>query len=1848
MANVSTIVDLTTDVDDVPSQDVDQAQGMASTLASGDRLDGGASFDGGLGTDSLSLSYEAATSPGVFPDTVYDLTSIDLDRVRNLSISGNTGPGGTTIAKVSSRALANVTKISLSNRAQLTTVDATLDLTGKLISSSAGGTITSSNASGTTFTVDDPQAALLVKGGAGRDKVVLNRRLLTAAQRDQIFAASVESITDITGTYVKLLPADGAVLTEGGEILPQDADQVVQSKAAALTSGTRLNGGAGHDVLALFESGIFDLSALTQFTGFEEVRLTNTTRGGAQLTLRDGVDLTVTVGDGMSAPGEPDLYPYMGQGSTRIYLANSRVTLRGGNGIEDVIVRRSEQLRAGSSFDGGLGSDSLSLAYNYMRSGEYTDTVYDLTSITLSNVERLDVSGNSLSNKTTIVKVSDRALADVDMISLSGNARMTTADATLDLTGKSIRDTEGSVITSSNASGTTFTVDDARSAILIQGGAGRDRVVVRNGTLTADQRELIFTGSVESITDAAGTYRKPGTPAGTVVLTVGWDEIRPWKADLTVAGLAATLNAGTPQYAGDRIAYYSGGDSLDGGGGYDVLALSGSGSFNLAGLARFTGFEEVRLTNTTATVASLTLRDGADLIVTLGDGTTGSANATTGGIAVQLAESRVTLRGGRENDDVSAVEARQLHAGSIIDGGGGSDTLRLSYYLVPESYAYDPKTGGNKYLGRIYVDTIYDLTNVSLTNVERLVVIGAFYGYADTTTIVKVDETVLAGVTTIALSNTARLVTESAVLDLTGKAVTGTSGTFIESRNATGTTFTVDNAAVAALIKGGSGRDKVVVTGQTLTSIERDKIFAAGIETIVDAAGTFEDFTVPADGSTLTTGRDAIPPSDADQTVTATTATLNAGWPTYGPSGSVSYTGGDRLEGGAGYDVLSISGAGTVNLAGLDRFTGFEEVRFTIPASSSGTSSLALRDGADLTVSLSGPAGGSGDAGSVQVILANSRVTINGGDEADTISASAPSRLQAGTVINGGGGRDQLSLQYDRSAKTNSGASLDSIYDLNAIVLRNVEQLSVQGGTSVTQRGMTVVKAGASALAGVEAIDLSYGATLVTADAALDLSGRTISGLYGGGIESTNVLGTTFTTDRAVAAGLFRGGAGRDTVVVVGQTLTTAQRELVFSGSVETIIDAAGTYTKPEKPSGAVTLSKGIDTISLGAGDQVLTATAATLTNGTYTYSSGATKYYNGGDVLDGGAGWDALELLGPGLFDLASLRYFSRFEEVRVVNPTSATASVILRNGGNLLVTLGDGGAAPGETGGITVHLAESRVTLRGGSEADTILAAQGNRLKAGSVIDGGQGIDELQLNVFDTVEIDNASSVSDSYDLTAITLRNVENLVVHGRFGGTAEPAPVVKVDAASLADVRTITLDDGVRFTTSEASLDLTGKAIRGASAGSIEGTRAGGTLFKVDSLAAAALIQGGAGSDTLVVEGLTLTISQRNQFFSHAIDTLVDAAGTYGPNGFVNYNPTLVADAGSTGADGAVTKGVAQGVLANDTDRDGDTLRVTAVGGETAKVGQAVAGSFGTLTLAADGSYRYAATAPVASTNHDRFTYTVADSRGGTAEAVLDITIDPFGPTDDVYLVNGPNDIVTELPGGGNDTVRTSLTRYTLDANVETLVYIGKPTFHGFGNDLDNLILGGRNSDRLEGMGGADTMIGGTGNDTYTVDDARDVIVEQAGEGTDRVLSQVSYTLSDNVEILALTTSANLDGTGNAVDNTIRGNRGRNVLDGRGGADTLIGGEGEDVFVLRAWETEGDVIQDFAGAGAAGGDRLEFRGFGAGAFLTHEAGGDLYTIHAGPALGGMSETFRVAGVTGLDLLSGTASGDVTFAA
>ncbi|YAF72752.1 calcium-binding protein [Pseudomonas sp. G7(2022)] len=171
----------------------------------------------------------------------------------------------------------------------------------------------------------------------------------------------------------------------------------------------------------------------------------------------------------------------------------------------------------------------------------------------------------------------------------------------------------------------------------------------------------------------------------------------------------------------------------------------------------------------------------------------------------------------------------------------------------------------------------------------------------------------------------------------------------------------------------------------------------------------------------------------------------------------------------------------------------------------------------------------------------------------------------------------------------------------------------------------------------------------------------------------------------------------------------------------------------------------------------------------------------------------------------------------------------------------------------------------------------------------------------------------------------------------------------------------------------------------------------------------------------------------------------------------------------------------------------------------------------------------------------------------------------GAGDDIYIVDNSQDVVIEQIGEGHDLIRTN-TSYTLSANIEDLTMIGDANSVLTGNALNNVIRGNSATNNIDGGLGADTMIGGGGHDTYIVDNINDIVIELADEGIDTVNISVDYTLTANVEDGQMLGNANLNLTGNALDNVLHGNSGNNILSGGLGADRMIGEGGDDIYIV----------------------------------------------------------------------------------
>jgi len=269
------------------------------------------------------------------------------------------------------------------------------------------------------------------------------------------------------------------------------------------------------------------------------------------------------------------------------------------------------------------------------------------------------------------------------------------------------------------------------------------------------------------------------------------------------------------------------------------------------------------------------------------------------------------------------------------------------------------------------------------------------------------------------------------------------------------------------------------------------------------------------------------------------------------------------------------------------------------------------------------------------------------------------------------------------------------------------------------------------------------------------------------------------------------------------------------------------------------------------------------------------------------------------------------------------------------------------------------------------------------------------------------------------------------------------------------------------------------------------------------------------------------------------------------------------------------------------------------------------------------------------------------RAGWLPMYQDYYVDNTGDVASEQVVAGVDD------GGDADRVYASVS-YTLGAFIEQLTLTGAGNLSGTGNGGNNLITGnaGNNllsglagNDTLDGGTGADTLYGGAGNDTYYVDDAGDVVSEEStgaginDGGGDRVISTISYTLGAFIENLNLSGSANLNGTGNGLNNALNGNSGDNVLtglggndtlNGSGGNDTLIGGSGNDtlnggngadtfVFAAAGTVNGNDTVQDFL----HGTDQVFFTGSDYGFAAGHVLTASEFTV--GSAAAGASAQF-----------------------
>jgi Ca2+-binding RTX toxin-like protein len=620
-----------------------------------------------------------------------------------------------------------------------------------------------------------------------------------------------------------------------------------------------------------------------------------------------------------------------------------------------------------------------------------------------------------------------------------------------------------------------------------------------------------------------------------------------------------------------------------------------------------------------------------------------------------------------------------------------------------------------------------------------------------------------------------------------------------------------------------------------------------------------------------------------------------------------------------------------------------------------------------------------------------------------------------------------------------------------------------------------------------------------------------------------------------------------------------------------------------------------------------------------------------GADKMSGGAGVDhylidnlsdtVTELLGNGLADMveSSVALKTAFANVEIFTLTSAVnwnfTGNLLDNtitGNNAVNTLGGGGGND---------------TMTGGSANDTLDGGTGN-----DTMTGNNGNDAYVVDSLDDVVVEKSSEGTDTVKSSAL-IANTTN-----------------------FAEVENFTF-------TGKGNWIFVGNGLVNIITG-------GAGNDDLDGGAGADALNGGAGNDTYHLDDPNDTVTDtggtNDMIFSTALITkAMTGIESYGYTGSSNWNFTgddlNNSLTGGSGSDHLI------GGKGNDT-LDGGTGTDTLEGGignDTYLVDNA-----GDIVVEADKS---GTDLVKTSTNLDFSTNPGFQNQWIENITLLNGAVTVTG-NDLANTILGNNNGNTISGGKGNDTITGGSGDDTLNGNEGLDKLTGGEGINTLNGGADNdTLMGGSVADTLDGGAGNDSMTGGKGDDVYIVGSIGDKVIESltfaAGGGTDTVKSAITVSLAAlaNIDNLTLTGSTGqstdtdkINGTGNALANTITGNNGDNVLDGGTGVDTLIGGGGNDTFLVDNL-VEVALMSDAAGIDTiktaqkldsaihlvAGVENYTYTGTQAWSFDASAHGNEANTLTGNSgadtlAGGGGDDTLN--GGTGIDSLTGGTGDDI----
>ena len=1809
--------------------------GLANIIngnASNNTLDGAAGADtlsGGAGNDTYivdNVGDEVSEAGGSGTDIVKSSVSFTLDAdIENLTLTGTAATG-------TGNGLDNVITGNASNN--------TLD-------GAAGADTLSGGAGNDLYIVDNVGDEVSEAGGSGTDKVqssvsftldtdVENLALTGSAAINGTGNGAANLITGNTGAN-SLSGLTGNDTLDGGDgndtlLGGDDID--------SLTGGANddsLDGGAGVDTMAGGDGNdIYVVDTLTDDVneignGTDEVQASISYSIAAAGTVEN---LTLT---GTAATGTGNGLDNKITGNSSDNTLDGGVggdSLLGGDGNDTYIVddlddkvteaagKGTDTVKSSVSFTLGADIENLTLTGTAATgTGNGLDNVIagNASANTLDGAAGADTMSGDDGNDTYIVdssgdKITELAGKGTDTVKSSVNFILGADIENLTLTGTAATGTGNGLANIITGNGSANTLDGAAGADTLSGGAGNDTYIVDN------------VGDEVSEAGGSGTDIVQSSVSFTLDADI---------ENLTLTGTAAT---GTGNAIGNIITGNASANTLDGAGGADTLSGDdGDDTYIVDDLGDKVTEAAGKGTDTVKSSVSFTLGADIENLTLTGTAATGTGNALDNIINGNASDN--TLDGGLGADSLLGGDGNDTYIVDDLDdkvtelAGKGTDTVKSSV-----SFTLGADFENLTLTGTAATGTGNALNNIITGNASANTLDGAAGadtlsgGAGNDTYIVDnlgddVSELGGSGTDTVQSGVSFTLGTDLENLTLTGTAATGTGNGLNNIITGNASANTLDGAAGADTLSGGAGNDTYIVDNLG------DKVSENPGDGTADLVQSTVDFTLGTDLENLTLG--GIADIDGTGNGAANIITGNTGINIL--SG---LTGNDTLSGGDGNDTLLggddldslLGGLGNDNLdggTGVDTMAGGDgsDTYFVDDAADKITETGADIDEvkASITYSIAAFA-------NVENLTLTGNTDINGTGNtlANVITGNTGSNSLFGggdnDSIAGGDGAD--TLQGDAGNDTMAGGIGNDTYIVDA---GDILQESAAAGTDEVQAGITFSLA---PFANVENL-------VLTGTAGINGTGNDGINKITGNI-GANIL------DGGLGADTLIGDEGNDVYKVDSVSDVVTENGVSDIDEIQTTINLPGLAANVEILTLLGSATNGIGNIldntingnglnnSLdgGAGKDTLLGGLGkdTLLGGT---DSDSLSGGDDADNLDGGLGVDTMAGgLGADLYTVddaadaitetgadidevkASISYsiaaFANVENLTLEGTaTTGTgntlANVITGNANNNTLD-GDAGADTliGGDGLDSLIGDAADDSLDGGIGNDTLTGGAGNDKMVGGAGDdryivdaAGDLITELGGGGLDTVE------TTASYVLSG----NIENLILAG----------VADINGSGSIDANSITGNIGDNSLFGDAGVDtLLGGDGNDTLTGGIGDDKmtggAGNDIYDVDSASDVTTEDADKGTDLVQttvslslaanIENLTLLGSAANGTGNILANIITGNAANNSLDGGTG-NDTMIGGDGNDiyvvdSAQDVVTEA---GTVGSNSDEVKSGVSIAALAANVENLtltgGLAINGAGNVLANILTGNT--GANSLFGAAENDTL---VGNAGDDTLEGGAGIDSMAGGADNDRYIVDVTGDKITELAGAGTDTVE-SIADYTLAANLENLILTGAAiTGKGngdansiTGNGLANGLFGEGGNDTLTGNAGNDTLsgglgtnllLGGLGDDTYEIDAANDTVTEKAGEGIDTLLLNLSFSLESDktteIENLELTGTADIDGTGNVLKNTIKGNSGNNKLNGAGGDDTLIGGKGDDIYVIDDIKDTGkDVVIELAGEG-----------------------------------------------------------------